>query len=91
MKLCKVANPYQYRQTGLVSSLRQKLWALNFLVRMPLARVPGLSANAFFSMQGEKSYATIMRRCDRTSFVLAAAGLGVVWQVGRVCRRMLML
>ena len=90
VRLCRVANPYQYRQTGRVSAFRQRLWAVNFLLRMPLAKVPGLSANAFFSMQGEKSYAKIMRRCDRTTLLLAGVGATAAWNVWRVFRRFLL-
>ena len=54
---------------------------------MLLAKVPGLSANAFFSMQSEPSYAKILRRCDRTSAVMAAFGAGFLWRLLKLIKR----
>lgn len=85
-RLCQIANPYQYSQTGRIAGLRKKLWAVNFLFRLLLHKVSRglLSANSFYSMQSEKSYIKILRRCNNvTRFLWATVGL-MVWKIWKV-------
>ncbi|GMH86530.1 hypothetical protein TrVE_jg4674 [Triparma verrucosa] len=72
IKLCATSNPFQYKQTGIISSLRQKLWTANFVLRLLLSKIFGklFSPNSFYALQGEFSYVKIMSRCDRTTALL---------------------
>lgn len=46
VEIVRVANPYQYAQTGGVAKLRTLAWALNFALRRGLARLPLVGAEA---------------------------------------------
>ena len=79
VRLCQIGNPYQYRQTGTIATLRRMLWNLNFVFRLLLFKASRglLSANAFFSMQSEPSYSKILRRCDAVTWLMRASGTGL--------------
>ena len=85
IKLCQVANPYQYSQTGFRGRWGKRLWGLNFAFRLLLSKVTGgvLKPNAFYGMQKEESYVKVLRGCERTTWTIRAVGAAAAWRVWR--------
>jgi 2-polyprenyl-6-methoxyphenol hydroxylase-like FAD-dependent oxidoreductase len=86
VELCRIANPYQYSQTGTWARVGKRLWAINFALRLLLSKATGglLKPNAFYAMQKEESYVKVLNGCRRTTAFIYAALAAAAWRCARI-------